>query len=221
MTWLRQNFFGSWISSLFTLLLLYLLWKGVPPIIDWAFLDAVWRPDAKACRASEGACWGFIAEKHRFILFGTYPYEQHWRPGAATAILLSLHAKSGLVTFHGPVCKSLWILVNVGYMKRVLQEGEAVTFENLKEIDEDHLTIVENRVQTLHPGTARGRLLGGNLATGNHEPSSAAVYLIGLGLCASKNEARRLIVKGGAVAAVGGVVLEVDPDVARREREDR
>ena len=54
----------------------------MPPIIDWAFLDAVWRPDAKACRATEGACWGFIAEKHRFILFGTYPYEQHWRPAA-------------------------------------------------------------------------------------------------------------------------------------------
>ncbi|HEV2845982.1 MAG TPA: LD-carboxypeptidase, partial [Thermoanaerobaculia bacterium] len=52
---------------------------------------------------------------------------------------------------------------SVGYIKRVLQEGAAVTFENLKEIDEDHLTVVENRVQTLHPGTARGRLLGGNL----------------------------------------------------------
>lgn len=48
-------------------------------------------------------------------------------------------------------------------MKRVLQEGEAVTFENLKEIGEDDLTVVENRVQTLRPGTARGRLLGGNL----------------------------------------------------------
>jgi muramoyltetrapeptide carboxypeptidase len=80
-----------------------------------------------------------------------------------TALLLSLHAKTGLVTFHGPVGNSQWNPFNVGYMKRVLQEGEAVTFENLKEIGEDHLTIVENRVQTLHPGTARDRLLGGNL----------------------------------------------------------
>lgn len=80
-----------------------------------------------------------------------------------TALLLSLHARTGLVTFHGPVAASQWNPFNVGYMKRVLQEGEAVTFENLKEIDEDDLTVVENRVQTLHPGTARGRLLGGNL----------------------------------------------------------
>lgn len=80
-----------------------------------------------------------------------------------TALLLALHAKAGLITFHGPVGASQWNPFNVGYIKRVLQEGEAVRFENLKEIDEDDLTVVENRVQTLHPGTARGRLLGGNL----------------------------------------------------------
>jgi muramoyltetrapeptide carboxypeptidase len=80
-----------------------------------------------------------------------------------TALLLSLHAKTGLVTFHGPMGTSQWNPFNVGYMKRVLQEGEAVTFENLKEVGEDDLTVVENRVQTIHPGVARGRLLGGNL----------------------------------------------------------
>ncbi len=80
-----------------------------------------------------------------------------------TALLLSLHARTGLGTFHGPVASSQWNPFNVGYMRRVLQEGEAVTFENLKEIDEDDLTVTENRVQTLHPGIARGRLLGGNL----------------------------------------------------------
>ncbi len=80
-----------------------------------------------------------------------------------TTLLLALHAKTGLVTFHGPVGASQWNPFNVGYIKRVLQDGEAVTFENLKEIDEDDLTVIENRVQTLRPGTARGRLLGGNL----------------------------------------------------------
>jgi muramoyltetrapeptide carboxypeptidase len=80
-----------------------------------------------------------------------------------TALLLALHAKTGLVTFHGPVGTSRWNPFNVSYLKRVLQEGEAVTFENLKEVGEDDLTVVENRVQTLQPGTARGRLLGGNL----------------------------------------------------------
>ncbi len=80
-----------------------------------------------------------------------------------TALLLSLFAKAGLVTFHGPLGISQWNPFNVGWVKRVLQDGEAVTFENPKEIGEDDLVVVENRVQTLHPGTARGRLLGGNL----------------------------------------------------------
>lgn len=98
--------------------------------------------------------WKTIA-KHPKILLG---YSD------ITALLLALHAKTGLVTFHGPVGTSQWNPFSVGYMKRVLQEAEAVTFENLKEIGEDDLTVVENRVQTLHPGTARGRLLGGNLS---------------------------------------------------------
>ncbi len=80
-----------------------------------------------------------------------------------TALLLSLHARTGLVTFHGPVAASQWNPFNVGYLKRVLQKAEAATFENLKEIDEDDLVVTQNRVQTIHPGTARGRLLGGNL----------------------------------------------------------
>jgi general L-amino acid transport system permease protein len=85
-----KSLFGSWWQTAITLLILWVAWKTVPPFVDWAFLDAVWAPDAKRCRASEGACWGLISEKHRFILFGTYPYEQHWRPGLASAILVGL-----------------------------------------------------------------------------------------------------------------------------------
>jgi general L-amino acid transport system permease protein len=88
--WIRENLFGNWASAAFTVIFLFLLWKTLPPLVDWAFLDAVWRPDSKACRASEGACWGFIAEKHRFILFGTYPYDLHWRPAIATVLLIGL-----------------------------------------------------------------------------------------------------------------------------------
>lgn len=79
-----------------------------------------------------------------------------------TALLLSCHAKAGLVTFHGPNGASQWNPFNVGWLKRVVLDGEAVTFENIKEFG-DNLTQVENRVQTIRPGVARGRLLGGNL----------------------------------------------------------
>ncbi|HEX6319878.1 MAG TPA: amino acid ABC transporter permease [Burkholderiales bacterium] len=94
MKWLRDNLFSGWASSLATVLILAFLFKAATAFVDWAFLDAVWRPDSKACRAAEGACWGFIAEKHRFILFGTYPYEEHWRPAAASLLLVALWAFS-------------------------------------------------------------------------------------------------------------------------------
>ena len=79
-----------------------------------------------------------------------------------TALLLSLHAKTGLVTFHGPLGTSGWNAFNMDWMKRVLWNGEAATFANAKETD-DTLVPVKNRTRTITPGKARGRLLGGNL----------------------------------------------------------
>ncbi|HJY78163.1 MAG TPA: amino acid ABC transporter permease [Burkholderiales bacterium] len=90
MKWIRENLFSSPLTGAVTLVLLVFLWKVVPPFVDWAFIDAVWRPDPRACHDASGACWGFIAEKHRFILFGTYPFEQHWRPAASTILLIAL-----------------------------------------------------------------------------------------------------------------------------------
>jgi len=94
MKWLRENLFAGWAGTALTVFLVLVLWKSVSPFIDWAFLDAVWRPDPKACQEAKGACWGFIAEKHRFILFGTYPFEQHWRPAISTFLLIGLWAFS-------------------------------------------------------------------------------------------------------------------------------
>jgi general L-amino acid transport system permease protein len=109
MRWLRENLFATWPQSIATMLVLLLLWKTVPPFIDWAFLDAVWKPDSKACRAGEGACWGFIAEKHRFILFGTYPYELHWRPALASMLLIGLWIFSAFRVNWKPWLALVWL----------------------------------------------------------------------------------------------------------------
>lgn len=79
-----------------------------------------------------------------------------------TALLLSLHAKTGLVTFHGPNGASEWNRTNVEWLQRVTWRGEAVTFENPKDTS---TTIVpsDDRTRTITPGKARGKLLGGNL----------------------------------------------------------
>jgi general L-amino acid transport system permease protein len=108
--WLRANLFSSWPSALATLAILWLAWKLVPPFVDWAFVDAVWRsPSAGACREAQGACWAFIGEKHRFMLFGTYPFEHHWRPALATAVLILLWIFSSLKRFWNWWLSAIWV----------------------------------------------------------------------------------------------------------------
>jgi general L-amino acid transport system permease protein len=88
--WLRANLFSSVFNTVLTILAIALFAVTVPPVIRWAFFDAVWSaPNSRACRGA-GACWAFIAEKWRFILFGTYPYDQHWRPSCAVLIFVAM-----------------------------------------------------------------------------------------------------------------------------------
>ncbi len=90
--WARHKLFPDWGNSLLSLVLLALLLWGIYHLCDWALLSAQFRPDAEACRrmTRSGACWGVIAEKHRQILFGRYPYQEMWRPALATLLLLGL-----------------------------------------------------------------------------------------------------------------------------------
>lgn len=81
-----------------------------------------------------------------------------------SALLLGIHAKTGLVTFHGPNGMGRWDAFSVEYFKRMLMQGEAIAFENPHQLsDKNALTQVENRTMTITGGKGRGRLLGGNL----------------------------------------------------------
>lgn len=79
-----------------------------------------------------------------------------------TALLLPVYAKGGFVTFHGMNGASEWNRFNVDWFRRVLMQGEAVTMAN-PQVAGDQLVPTENRIRTITPGRARGRLLGGNL----------------------------------------------------------
>jgi len=80
-----------------------------------------------------------------------------------TALLLSIYAKTGLVTFHGPIGLDPWNSFTVNYFRRLVMEGEAPLLENPIEKG-DYLIPRENRVQTITPGRATGILMGGNLS---------------------------------------------------------
>lgn len=80
-----------------------------------------------------------------------------------TSLLLAIYAISGIVTFHGPVATSTWNQFTVNYVQRILFNGEAVTMRNSPFIGEN-LTSLPLQVETITPGKARGKLIGGNLS---------------------------------------------------------
>ena len=80
-----------------------------------------------------------------------------------TALLLAIYVKTGLVSFHGPVATSDWNDFTLDSFKRILFQGEAITFTNpTKRADE--LAQTEDRIRSIYPGKASGVLVGGNLS---------------------------------------------------------
>jgi muramoyltetrapeptide carboxypeptidase len=87
-----------------------------------------------------------------------------------TALHMALHTQAGLVSFHGPVAWRPLTAYTLGELRRVLWEatvpvrvGAPPPFER----GEGRLDLT-NRVATLVPGVARGRLVGGNLCLMAH-----------------------------------------------------
>lgn len=82
-----------------------------------------------------------------------------------SALLLGVYAQTGLVTFHGPHGVTSWSPSQVEPLRRILIEGDALTYSNpLLGADQDRLMRDQGRIQTIRPGRATGPLIGGNLS---------------------------------------------------------
>ncbi|WP_144632451.1 amino acid ABC transporter permease [Bordetella genomosp. 13] len=107
--WVKTRLFSSPLNILLTVLSAWLILMAVPAVVEWALIKANFTADTAAeCRATTGACWAFIAEKHRLILFGTYPYDEQWRPLLATIILLAVIICSGMRRFWNATLPVIW-----------------------------------------------------------------------------------------------------------------
>lgn len=79
-----------------------------------------------------------------------------------TSLLMAIYARTGLVTFHGPVGASAWNAFSQEFVRRILFNGEQVAMDNPKKLD-DSLAVTKDRIRTITPGSVSGRLVGGNL----------------------------------------------------------
>jgi general L-amino acid transport system permease protein len=88
--WMRKNLFSSWGNSITTVVLVVAAGSILSNFLNWAVVNAVWTaPTGQDCRG-HGACWALIHEKYRYIFFGSFPYEQQWRPLLAIITMLAM-----------------------------------------------------------------------------------------------------------------------------------
>ncbi|RJP82481.1 MAG: amino acid ABC transporter permease [Desulfobacteraceae bacterium] len=88
--WIRKNLFSDWFNSVLTVITVIFLIKTVPPLVTWAFVDSLWFSTGAECHEAGGACWSVVTGNFRFIIFGFYPHDQHWRPFLAMILLAGL-----------------------------------------------------------------------------------------------------------------------------------
>jgi muramoyltetrapeptide carboxypeptidase len=87
-----------------------------------------------------------------------------------TALLNGIHAKTGLVTFHGPIADGNFTPYTLAEFKKVLLNPQPPMIIGTPPASEVGEGIVErkNRLVRIAPGTARGPLIGGNLTLMAH-----------------------------------------------------
>jgi general L-amino acid transport system permease protein len=159
--WMRKHLFSSWGNSLTTIVLV----AAIAWILSWFLEWAVFTANISASTGSEcrgyGACWALIREKFRLIFFGTFPYDQQWRPLFAVVAMLAMliltsdrrmwrpwrllviWAVGSFVTFllmfgqlHIPLSLFLAValvvgLVGMGFRKGIAQAGEMNLYRGL------------------------------------------------------------------------------------------
>lgn len=90
--WVKENLFSSPLNIVLSLLSIAFIAWVMPPVLKWAFFDAVWSAGSlKECREinAEGACWAMINQRLLQYAFGFYPVELVWRPTLAFFLMLA------------------------------------------------------------------------------------------------------------------------------------
>ncbi len=79
--WLRTNLFSSVGNSILTIIGIILALLVIVPLVQWAFINAVWdAPTRDACAAAtNGACWAFVKANFGQFVYGRYPDPERWR----------------------------------------------------------------------------------------------------------------------------------------------
>ena len=94
---LNKNINTNNFNAALTLLIIFLIIKAIPPVMNWMILDANISGDSKDACTGSGACWTYIKVWFKRFMYGMYPNGQIWRVNLAFIFLIFL-AFVGFVT---------------------------------------------------------------------------------------------------------------------------
>jgi len=85
---LNKNINSNWFNSILTLLIIFVLIKSIPGLLNWLFFEANFTGTNKEECTGSGACWVFINVWFDRLMYGLYPNEQIWRINVAFIALI-------------------------------------------------------------------------------------------------------------------------------------
>jgi len=86
----NKNVNSSTFNATLTLLIIFILIKYTPPLLNWLFFDADFAGSSKDDCTSGGACWVFVKVWFKRFMYGMYPNPEQWRINTAFFILFTL-----------------------------------------------------------------------------------------------------------------------------------
>ena len=87
---LNKNINSNWFNSILTLIIIFVLIKNIPPLLNWLLIDADFVGTSKEECSREGACWIFINVWIKRLIYGLYPNPEIWRINLSFLMLIGL-----------------------------------------------------------------------------------------------------------------------------------
>jgi len=86
---INKNLNSSNFNAILSLIVIFIIIKYLPLLLNWAFFDANFLGSSKEDCTGNGACWVFVKVWFNRFMYGMYPDAEQWRINFSFLILLS------------------------------------------------------------------------------------------------------------------------------------
>ena len=86
---INKNFNSNNFNAILSLIVIFILIKYLPSLLNWTFFDANFLGNSKEDCTGEGACWVFVKVWFNRFMYGMYPDAEQWRINISFLVLLS------------------------------------------------------------------------------------------------------------------------------------